>query len=234
MKLKCKRCLKLVEIIISPAGPHTKASCAECGKYIKFLSTNEMNYLESEEDNKHKNLINKGGSTMEEMQFDSDFNVDDEYKEDPLAPAGTYQGHVVQVTFDSKQQAIVWRVILADNGGTMSDGETPIDGSAHYFRNWLPRAGDENLQTPSGRSNKRQAKINMMKKFAEGMQISMNTKDEIIRGISEGLWMGIPVFVKINLDTYQGVTRNVVDQMIRNIEGDRIEVKEPDADDIPF
>lgn len=232
MKLKCKRCLKLVEIIVSPAGPHTKASCAECGKYIKFLSKDEMNYLETEEDNKHQNLIIQGGKTMEDIQFDSDFNVEEEFKEDPLAPAGTYQGHVVQVSFNSEQQSIVWRVVLADNGGTMSDGETPIDGSAHYFRNWLPRAGDENLATPSGRSNKRQAKINMMKKFADGMQISMGTKEEIIKGITEGLWIGIPVFVKINLDTYQGVTRNVVDQMIRNTEGDTIEV--PDTDDMPF
>jgi hypothetical protein len=171
----------------------------------------------------------------QDMQFESDFNVDDEYKPDPLAPAGTYQGHVIQVSFNSEQQCIVWTVVLADNGGIMSDGETAIDGSRHYFRNWLPRAGDENLATPSGRSNKRQAKINMMKKFAEGMQVNMSTKDEIIRGITEGLWMGIPVFAKISLNTWQGVTRNQIDQMIRNPEADVVEVKEPDpTDDIPF
>lgn len=169
-----------------------------------------------------------------EMQFESEFNVEEEFKPDPLAPAGTYKGHVVQVSFNGEQQAIVWRVVLSDNGGTMSDGETPIDGSAHYYRNWLPRAGDENIQTPSGRSDKRTAKINMMKRFSEGMQINMNTKQEIIQGISEGLWMGIPVFVKLTLDTYQGVTRNQIDQMVRDTEGEKIEIKQPDEDDIPF
>lgn len=171
----------------------------------------------------------------QEMQFESDFNVEDEYKPDPLCPVGTYRGHVVQVSFNGEQQCIVWKIVLAENGGAMSDGETPVDGSAHYYRNWLPRSGDEGIRTPSGRSHKRAAKISMLKRFAEGMVVKMNTKEEIIQGITEGLWIGIPVFAKITLDTYQGVTRNQVDQMTRNPEGDVIEIIEPDhTDDIPF
>jgi hypothetical protein len=169
----------------------------------------------------------------QESQFESDFNLEDEYTPEPLAPAGTYRGHVTAVTFDPAQQAIVWQVVLQGNGSYMSDGKTPIDGSRHYFRNWLPRPGDENIMTPSGRSTKRTAKINMMTKFAEGMEISMNTKDAIIKGITEGEWLGIPVFAKLSLNTYQGNTRNQIDSMTRDYTGDIIEVTRDD-DTLPF
>ena len=169
----------------------------------------------------------------QESQFESDFNLEDEYTPEPLAPAGTYRGHVISVSFDPTQQAIVWQVVLQGNGSYMSDGKTPVDGSRHYFRNWLPRPGDENIMTPSGRSTKRAAKISMMSKFAEGMKIQMNTKDAIIQGITEGTWMGIPVFAKLSLNTYQGNTRNQIDSMTRDESGETIEVSTPDGD-MPF
>ena len=64
----------------------------------------------------------------QDSQIESDFNVSDEFKPDPLAPVGTYKGHVIQVGFDAAGQAIVWTVCLTGNSGTMSDGATPIDG----------------------------------------------------------------------------------------------------------
>ena len=166
-------------------------------------------------------------------QFDTDFNVNDEYKPDPLCPQGNYTGHVTNVKFDPVQQAIVWEVVLQGNDGYMSDGETPIDGARFFYRNWLPRSGDENTMTSSGRSTKRQAKINMMQQFASGMQVLMSTKEEIVEALSEGLWLGIPVLVKMNNETYEGRTSSRIQNMVRNPEGEIVEVTPPD-DDIPF
>ena len=45
-------------------------------------------------------------------QIESDFNIQDEFKPDPLAPPGTYQGYVIQVGFDPQGQAIVWTIAL--------------------------------------------------------------------------------------------------------------------------
>jgi len=167
-----------------------------------------------------------------DSQIESDFNIQDEYRPDPLAPPGTYQGNVIQVGFDPQGQAIVWTVALQGNHGSMSDGETEINGQHFQYRNWLPRAGDENIMTPKGRSTKRQAKINMLKQFADEMQVSMNSKEEIVEGISEGLWLGIPVFVKLTIETYEGRTRNNINRMSRNPQGDTIEVV--NEDDTPF
>lgn len=165
----------------------------------------------------------------QDSQFESDFSVSDEFKPDPLAPVGTYRGHVIQVGFDTAGQAIVWTVALQGNTGVMSDGATPIDGQRFQYRNWLPRPGDETTMTPKGRSTKRQAKINMLKQFADAMEVNMNGKNEIVQGISEGLWLGIPVIVKLTLDTYEGRTRNNIDRMSRDKSGSVIEVK-PDED----
>jgi len=166
-------------------------------------------------------------------QFETDFNLEDEYKPDPLCPQGSYTGHVTNVTFDPVQQAIVWAVVLQGNDGYMSDGDTPIDGARFYYRNWLPRSGDENTMTASGRSNKRQAKINMMNQFAAAMGVNMGTKGEIVQALSEGLWIGIPVIVKMNNETYEGRTSSRIQNMVRNPESDIVSVTPPD-DDIPF
>jgi hypothetical protein len=42
MKLPCPKCKKDVEIELSESGPHVKASCLECGAYIKFMSQTEL------------------------------------------------------------------------------------------------------------------------------------------------------------------------------------------------
>ena len=42
MLLKCAKCKKDVALELSDCGPHIKASCAECGAYIKFISTREL------------------------------------------------------------------------------------------------------------------------------------------------------------------------------------------------
>ena len=50
MKLYCHRCRLENEIEITLSGPHLKASCSECGGYIKFLNKEEMKFIEEEED----------------------------------------------------------------------------------------------------------------------------------------------------------------------------------------
>ena len=145
---------------------------------------------------------------------DTDFDLEDEYKPEPLVAGGNYRGNVIGVVFDSEQSAIVWKVALADNGGIMSDGETPVDGSHHYYRNWLPKPGDENEPTKSGRGTKRQSKINMMKRFADDMKISMNTPAVIAESITNQDWIGLPVITTISIDEYMGITRNQIDKMV--------------------
>lgn len=147
---------------------------------------------------------------------DLDFNVEDEFKPDPLIPKGTYHGVVNKTTFNGQQYCIVWDVCLHDNGGAMTDGSTPIDGAHVFFRNWLPRPGDESLMTGSGRSTKRQSKINMLKKFEEEIGVDMSTPQKIALALSEQQWVGIEVDVEIDVDEYNGVVRNVANRLKRS------------------
>lgn len=154
----------------------------------------------------------------EEMSL-TDFNLDDEFKEDPLAPSGTYFGTVVEVAYESANNAISWTVVASGNPGlTMADGETPLDGSRFYYRNWLPRPGDENIRTKSGKQTKRQAKINMLKRFQDDMQIDMNTPTAVQDAIMNQEWIGIPVLFTLSIDEYEGRTRNQITKMTRTDE----------------
>ena len=145
---------------------------------------------------------------------DTDFDLEDEYKPEPLVPNGNYRGNVVGVAYEPKDNAIVWKVVLDGNGGVMSDGETPIDGWMGYVRNWQPKLGDENEMTKDNRMTKRQSKINMMKRFAEGMKINMNTPKIIATAIANQDWIGIPVICSIGLNEFQGRTTNQISRMI--------------------
>ena len=146
--------------------------------------------------------------------LDTDFNLEEEYKTEPLISNGNYRGNVIGVSFEAEQHAIVWKVALDRNGGVMSDGETLIDGSHHYFRNWTPKPGDEAELTKDGRQTKRQSKINMLQRFAESMKINMNTPTIIAESIVNQDWVGLPVIVSIVLNEYQGITRNQANKMV--------------------
>lgn len=146
--------------------------------------------------------------------LDTDFDLEDEYKPEPLVPGGNYRGNVTGVAPDVSQNCITWTVVLADNGGVMSDGETPIDGWVGYVRNWLPKTGDKNEMTKDNRQTKHQSKINMLTRFAEGMKINMNTPKIIAAAIANQDWVGIPVIVSVGLNEYQGVTRNQINKMV--------------------
>lgn len=51
MKMYCFKCDRLTDIVISPSGPHLKATCPE-GHYIKFMNKQEKKKWEQEEDKK--------------------------------------------------------------------------------------------------------------------------------------------------------------------------------------
>ena len=150
-------------------------------------------------------------------QMETTFNLEDEYKPDPLAPVGTYFGNTTNAGFNPEQQCIVFNIVAQGNEGVLlSDGETPIDGAMFFARVWLPRTGDENVMSKNGRSTKRQVKINMMKQFSEKMEISMDTAEEIAEALSEGSWIGIPVIFSLTIDEYEGRVRNSVGSVSRN------------------
>lgn len=139
-----------------------------------------------------------------------DFNVDEEYKPDPLIPKGIYHGVVISTKFNAAQFCIVWDFCLHDNGGVMNDGQAPIDGAHVFFRNWLPKPGDESIATKSGKTNKRQSKINMLKDFQEALNIDMSTPGKIANGIQEQAWVGVEADLEVDAEEYQGRFRNVV------------------------
>lgn len=145
-----------------------------------------------------------------------DFDVEDEYKPDPLIPKGTYHGVVTDTKFDAKQFCIVWDICLHDNGGYCNDGSTPIDGQHVYYRNWLPKPGDENLMIKSGKTNKRQSKINMLKDFEVKLGIDMGTPAKIAAGLQEKAWIGIELDVDVVLDEYEGRVRNTASKVAKS------------------
>lgn len=156
-----------------------------------------------------ENENEQGGDQLDNL----DFNVDDEYKADPLIPKGIYHGVVNKVEYSAAQSCIVWDVCLHDNGGAMNDGTTPIDGAHVYYRNWLPKPGDEDIMTKSGRNNKRQSKINMLKSFQDAVGIDMSTPSKIAIALTEQQWVGLEVDVEVDVDEYQGRFRNVANTM---------------------
>lgn len=50
MKLECNNCGEEQDIFVEMVGPHLKASCTVCKKYIKFLNPEEKRKLEKEEE----------------------------------------------------------------------------------------------------------------------------------------------------------------------------------------
>lgn len=154
---------------------------------------------------------NGNGNTM--AMFEN-FDVDSEYKPDPLIPNGKYRASIKAVRADSKQFCIVWTVVFQDNDVYASDGETSIDGMELQFRNWLPKPGDENEFSKSGKTTKRQSKINMLKKFADRMKINMSSPQKIAEQISEGSWIGLDVIAEVSTSEYKGEVRNEINSMI--------------------
>jgi hypothetical protein len=144
---------------------------------------------------------------------DISFDVEDEYKPTPLAPTGGYRGAVTEVSYNKKHASIDWTVTLNDNGGYMSDGETPIDGSSHVYKLWLPRPGDDVVMTKSGKQTKRQYKINSLKRFAKQTKLNVSSMDAIMEALENQEWLGLDVKVVLSVDSYKGLMFNRVEEM---------------------
>lgn len=153
------------------------------------------------------------GQEEEGWGADTEFNLDDDYKPEPLIKKGNYKGNVTGVALGDNA-SVQFTVVLNDNGGFMSDGETPIDGSEHILSHYLAREADKELKTRTGK-NKWQTKVNMTKRFAESMQINMNTPPEIVQAVEDQEWVGIPVTVAIDNETFEGMTRPRIQSMKR-------------------
>ena len=147
---------------------------------------------------------------------DLDFNVTDEYKPDPLVPKGKYHGVVTLVKFEPAKYCIIWDFCLHDNGGVMSDGETPIDGVHVFYRNWLPKPGDETELTKNGRNTKRQSKINMLQDFQAALGVDMSTPAKIATALNEQHWIGTEADVDVDVDEWQGRFRNNINRVYKS------------------
>lgn len=150
---------------------------------------------------------------MSENTISTSFNLENDYHEEPLVPQGNYYASVTGVSLDTEKAAIVWKIVLQGNGAVMSDGETEVEGATLFFRNWLPRPGDETEMTTTGRTTKFQSKVNQLAKFAKGMSINMNTPQAIQDAIDNGEWIGLDVLASVTISEYQGTTRNDVSRM---------------------
>lgn len=162
-------------------------------------------------ENEEENLVD--GAEAGDVLGSMDFDVNEEYKPDPLVPKGLYHGVVTDTKLDAAQCCIVWDFCLHDNGGMQNDGATPIDGQHVWFRNWLPKPGDEDIPTKSGKTNKRQSKINMLKDFEETVGIDMSTPRKIQQALIEKAWLGIEADLEVAVEEYMGRFRNVVNRV---------------------
>jgi hypothetical protein len=146
-------------------------------------------------------------------EIDGDFNIEEEFKPEPLVPTGKYTANITKVTWSNEKKCLTWELTLDGNSGFMSDGETEIDGARLYCRNYFPKPGDEEEMSASGRTTKRQSKINMAKRFAEDMKIKFGTAHDIAENIAEGNWIGIRVAADVGISEYMGQVRNEVGKM---------------------
>jgi hypothetical protein len=144
---------------------------------------------------------------------DLDFNVTDEYKAPPLIPKGTYHATATGIKPDFSQYCIIWDWCLHDNGGVQNDGETPIDGSHVFSRNWLPKPGDKDIPTKKGNSSKHQSKVNMLMDFQESLGINMSTPQIIAESLANQAWIGVEADVDVDVEEYQGKFRNVINKV---------------------
>jgi hypothetical protein len=137
--------------------------------------------------------------------FDTDFNVDDDYKPEPLVIGGTYYGTIKGVKLDPNTASVIFTIVLDRNEGiTCTDGETPVDGVEVESRLWLPRPNDKNELNKRGNMTKFQSKINMMKQFSERTGFSIKDMATIREAITNQEWIGTEVVAKVDVETYEG------------------------------
>jgi len=182
----------------------------EEGTVAEKAEFQEPTYAGNEDEPEVDGNVEAGG-----FKFDTDFNVEEEFKEPPLIPAGAYEGYVTNVVFDNEACALVWDVSLrADSDILMSDGETPVDGNVLKYKNWFPKEGDELERTKNGKMTKRQSKINMINDFQKKMKINMNTAKNITEAVQNAEWIGIEVVVQVEVREWEKRLSNQIKNMV--------------------
>lgn len=139
-----------------------------------------------------------------------DFDVVDDYKPEPTIPNGIYHGGVTNVRLNTEGYNITWDICLHDNGGEMSDDETPIDGAYVQNLTWLPKPGDESAFTKSGKWTKKQWKVNALAEQFQELAIVATTPKDIAEAIETNEWVGLEVDVEVETEVYQGKSRSKV------------------------
>lgn len=134
------------------------------------------------------------------------FNLKNDFKPTPLCPNGTYTGSITDVKFSEDYSTMIFTVTLNGNGGLMSDNETPVDGSSYDYRLFLPKEGDEDKMTGSGKQTKWQWKVNQLGAFfAKNFpDLDISTFEDMERGIAERSFYGADVSVEIKIEEYNG------------------------------
>jgi hypothetical protein len=148
-------------------------------------------------------------------EFNTDFNLEDDFTPEPLVPQGTYRANVTAVSHNPEKYCILWQLTLSGNDGVCSDGETPVDGQTVFFNNWLPKPGDGIEMTAKGSMTKRQSKINQLKKFADTMDLAdqFRTPAAISEFLTSAEGVGIEVLIDIKIREYEGNFSNEVSKM---------------------
>lgn len=146
----------------------------------------------------------------------TDFDLETDVKAPATIPDGTYYANVVSVVHNVEKHWLAWKVSLEGNGGMCTDEETPIDGAVLTFNNWLPKDGDQNEMTASGRQTKLQAKINQLGAFMKKMKLTQTKLSDIIEAIDNAEYIGLNVKVKISTREYQGNIFNDIQDMSIN------------------
>lgn len=145
------------------------------------------------------------------FEYEDEFNLDEDYVPVPIIPPGPYNANLVKVVLNAEMGAIVFSSQLQNNPQAVcSDGATPVDGQQVTMRLWLPKPGDENTMTKSGKQTKRQWKLNTIKETLDKLGISAPTITEIKRQIEAGEWNKDGVSVDVVVNTYKGQISNDV------------------------
>jgi len=147
--------------------------------------------------------------------LNTSFDLDEEAIAEPLIPNDVYNGAITKVEINPEQNSLNWTITFNDNeGAVMNDDETPVDGSILVFKNWFPKAGDENIMASNGKMNKRQSKINMLKRFAEEFGVNLNSPQEIAEAIANSEWIGKEVIATVTAREWNGQISNEIKRLV--------------------
>jgi len=153
--------------------------------------------------------------------FDTSFNVDNDYKPTPLVISGPYFGNIKEAKLDTKTASVIFNIVLDGNGeATCNDGETSVDGIEVESRLWLPKANDKNELNKKGNMTKFQSKVNMIQSFCERTGMNCKTFTAIQEAIDDSEWIGWQVVAQVEVETYQGRQFNRCNDFTRDTRED--------------